>query len=45
MPDFSHFAFYAAAALLLAITPGPGLFYVAARPLGVGLAVAKRPAL
>lgn len=31
-------AFYVAAALLLAITPGPGLFYVAARTLSGGRA-------
>ena len=38
MPDFSQFALYVAAALLLAITPGPGIFYVAARTLAGGRA-------
>lgn len=38
MPDLSQFALYAAAALLLAITPGPGIFYVAARTLAGGRA-------
>ncbi|TIS07304.1 MAG: LysE family translocator, partial [Mesorhizobium sp.] len=28
MPDLTLFALYFAAALLLAITPGPGIFYV-----------------
>lgn len=36
MPDASQFALFLAAALLLAITPGPGLFYVAARTLAGG---------
>ncbi|TPG58464.1 LysE family translocator [Roseomonas nepalensis] len=36
MPDPTQFALYAAAALLLAVTPGPGLFYVAARTLSGG---------
>ena len=38
MPDLSQFLLYLAAALLLAITPGPGLFYVAARTLAGGRA-------
>ncbi len=38
MPDPSQFALYFAAALLLAITPGPGIFYVAARTLAGGRA-------
>ena len=38
MPDLSQFALYVAAALLLAITPGPGIFYVAARTLAGGRA-------
>lgn len=38
MPDLPQFALYLAAALLLAITPGPGLFYVAARTLAGGRA-------
>lgn len=36
MPDLTHFTFYLAAALMLAITPGPGIFYVAARTLAGG---------
>ncbi|HEY5794405.1 MAG TPA: LysE family translocator [Bosea sp. (in: a-proteobacteria)] len=36
MPELSQFALYVAAALLLAITPGPGIFYVAARTLAGG---------
>ena len=31
MPDPGQFALFVAAALLLAVTPGPGIFYVAAR--------------
>ena len=38
MLDLSHLALFFAAALLLAITPGPGLFYVAARTLVGGRA-------
>ena len=38
MPDLQQLALYAAAALLLAVTPGPGLFYVAARTLAGGRA-------
>ncbi len=38
MPDITHFALFFAAALLLAITPGPGIFYVAARTLSGGRA-------
>ena len=38
MPDFTQFALYFAAALLLAITPGPSIFYVAARTLAGGRA-------
>src|SRR6476620_388622 len=38
MPDLTQFALYCAAALLLAVTPGPGLFYVAARTLAGGRA-------
>lgn len=33
MPDLTHLAIFFAAALLLAVTPGPGIFYVAARTL------------
>lgn len=36
MPDLTQFALYFAAAFLLAVTPGPGLFYVAARTLAGG---------
>jgi threonine/homoserine/homoserine lactone efflux protein len=38
MPDLSKLALFLAAALLLAVTPGPGLFYVAARTLAGGRA-------
>lgn len=38
MPDSTHLALYLAAAFLLAMTPGPGLFYVAARTLAGGRA-------
>ena len=38
MPDLTQFFLYLAAALLLAITPGPGIFYVAARSLAGGRA-------
>ena len=38
MPDLTHLALYFAAALLLAVTPGPGIFYVAARTLAGGRA-------
>lgn len=38
MPDLTQLAIYVAAAFLLAITPGPGLFYVAARTLAGGRA-------
>lgn len=36
MPDLSQLTVYLAAAFLLAITPGPGIFYVAARTLAGG---------
>jgi threonine/homoserine/homoserine lactone efflux protein len=36
MPDLAHLALFLAAALVLAITPGPGIFYVAARTLAGG---------
>lgn len=36
MPDLAQLALYVAAAFLLAITPGPGIFYVAARTLAGG---------
>jgi len=38
MPDLTQLALYCAAAFVLAITPGPGLFYVAARTLAGGRA-------
>lgn len=38
MPDFTHLAMYVTAAFLLAVTPGPGIFYVAARSLAGGRA-------
>lgn len=36
MPDVASFALFLAAALVLAVTPGPGIFYVAARTLAGG---------
>lgn len=36
MPDFQTFLLFLVAALLVAITPGPGIFYVAARTLAGG---------
>lgn len=36
MPDLTQLTFYFAAALVLAVTPGPGIFYVAARTLAGG---------
>lgn len=38
MPDLTQLALYLAAAFVLAITPGPGIFYVAARTLAGGRA-------
>lgn len=38
MPDASQLALFFLAALLLAVTPGPGIFYVAARSLAGGTA-------
>lgn len=38
MPDPAQLALYFAAALALAVTPGPGIFYVAARTLAGGRA-------
>jgi len=38
MPDLPQLALYVIAALVLAITPGPGIFYVAARTLAGGRA-------
>src|SRR4030095_6394384 len=36
MPDLTQVALFFAAAFVLAITPGPGIFYVAARTLAGG---------
>lgn len=36
MPDKTHFLLFLSAALLLAVTPGPGIFYVLARTLKGG---------
>ena len=38
MPEFAQFLLFMAAATVLAITPGPGIFYVAARTLAAGRA-------
>jgi threonine/homoserine/homoserine lactone efflux protein len=38
MPEMNQFGLYLSAALLLAATPGPGIFYVAARSLAGGRA-------
>src|ERR671933_806811 len=38
MPDLTQLALYFAAAFVLAATPGPGIFYVAARTLAGGRA-------
>ncbi len=38
MPDLAQLALFLAAATLLAVTPGPGIFYVAARTLAGGRA-------
>jgi threonine/homoserine/homoserine lactone efflux protein len=38
MPDSSTYLLFLAAALLVAVTPGPGIFYVAARALAGGRA-------
>lgn len=38
MPDMTQFALFFAAAFVLAVTPGPGIFYVAARTLAGGRA-------
>lgn len=45
MPDLTHFALYLAAAFMLAVTPGPGIFYIATRTLsgGRGLQLRDRP--
>ena len=38
MPDLTQLALFGAAAVVLALTPGPGIFYVAARTLAGGRA-------
>src|SRR3954471_7859320 len=38
MPELIQLALYVAAAFVLAVTPGPGIFYVAARALAGGRA-------
>jgi threonine/homoserine/homoserine lactone efflux protein len=45
MPDRAHLTAFLAAALVLAVTPGPGLFYVLARSLGEGTRVGVRSSL
>ena len=45
MPDHAHLTAFLAAALVLAITPGPGIFYVLARSLGEGTRVGVRSSL
>jgi threonine/homoserine/homoserine lactone efflux protein len=38
MPDFQSFLLFFAAALIVAVTPGPGIFYIVARTLAGGKA-------
>ena len=45
MPDHAHLTAFLAAALVLAVTPGPGIFYVLARSLGEGTRVGVRSTL
>jgi threonine/homoserine/homoserine lactone efflux protein len=45
MPDSAHLTAFLAAAVVLAITPGPGIFYVLARSLGEGTRVGVRSSL
>src|SRR3954451_13009763 len=45
MPDRAHLTAFLAAALVLAVTPGPGIFYVLARSLGEGTRVGVRSSL
>ena len=45
MPDHAHLTAFLAAALVLTITPGPGIFYVLARSLGEGTRVGVRSSL
>jgi threonine/homoserine/homoserine lactone efflux protein len=45
MPDQAHLTAFLAAAVVLAVTPGPGIFYVLARSLGEGTRVGVRSSL
>ncbi len=36
MPDFATFSLFLSAAIVLAITPGPGIFYVLTRSIKGG---------
>ncbi len=45
MPDHAHLTAFLAAAVVLAVTPGPGIFYVLARSLGEGTRVGVRSSL
>jgi threonine/homoserine/homoserine lactone efflux protein len=45
VPDHAHVTAFLAAALVLAVTPGPGIFYVLARSLGEGTRVGVRSTL
>jgi threonine/homoserine/homoserine lactone efflux protein len=45
MPDGAHLTTFLAAAVVLALTPGPGIFYVLARSLGEGTRVGVRSSL
>jgi threonine/homoserine/homoserine lactone efflux protein len=45
LPDHAHMTAFLAAALVLAVTPGPGIFYVLARSLGEGTRVGVRSSL
>ena len=45
MPDGAHLTAFLAAAVVLAVTPGPGIFYVLARSLGEGTRVGVRSSL
>jgi threonine/homoserine/homoserine lactone efflux protein len=45
MPDHAHLTAFLGAALVLAVTPGPGIFYVLARSLGEGTRVGVRSTL
>jgi threonine/homoserine/homoserine lactone efflux protein len=45
LPDHAHLTAFVAAALVLAVTPGPGIFYVLARSLGEGTRIGVRSTL